>query len=115
MTDWNTRDDVADELAEFHGWREDATRPGLLFSGGAMWNVIDADGTSHLSVATSGRPSYSIPFGPRVPSFLIVRACLEAAADCQACGTACGGDCREPDGALPGADGDGYLMSHHGL
>jgi len=111
----NIRDDVAEELTESHGWRESAEGDGALFRRGVKWGVVAADGTSVLTVTgTPEAPGYAIPFSPHVPHYLIVRACEEATADCWRCGTACEGDCREPDGILPGLDGDGRLMGHHG-
>lgn len=112
MGDWNTRDDVAEELVELMGWKEDATSPGTFYRRDAKWAVIDAAGESVLTVnGAPGRAGYAIPFMSTVPAFLIVRACMEATADCWRCGTMCEGDCDEPDGVAFGVDGDGTSYS----
>jgi hypothetical protein len=103
MTAWNTREDVAEELEEYHGWLPDPDFPGVLVHRNAKWTVIAADGESVLTVTgTPEEPGYAIPFGTTVPRYLIVRACIEATADCWRCGTACEGDCNEPDVTVNG-------------
>lgn len=110
---WNTREDVAEDLEECLGWLADPEFPGLIWTRrNARWQIIDADGSSVLTVTgDEGAPGYSIPFGPNVRHFVITKACNEAAADCQRCGTACEGDCMEPDGVTVSVDGDGTLYS----
>lgn len=106
------RENVSEELREFHGWFEDVSFPQVFKRREAKWTVIKADGTSVLTVTgTPDAPGYSISFGPNVPHFLIVRACAEAASDCPRCGTACEEDCMEPDGVVFGVDGDGATYS----
>lgn len=108
MTTWNTRDDVAEALTETHGWLEDPTFPGAFMRRDAKWTVIAADGESVLTVTGTPKSSgYALSFTPAVPSYLIVAACAEAAADCWRCGTVCEGDCNEPDGVVTAVDGDG--------
>lgn len=112
MTGWNMREDVAEELVEVMGWREDAEQPGVFYRRDAKWTVTNATGESVLTVnGTPEDPGYAIPFMPTVPSFLIVRACAEATADCWRCGTLCEGDCDEPDGVTFAVDGDGSAYS----
>src|SRR5690606_41801414 len=94
----NTRDDVAEELTEFHGWRESVEGDGALFRRGVKWGVVAADGTSVLKVTgTPEAPGYAIPFSPHVPHYQIVPAWEGAAADCSGAGTACHGRCRGQD------------------
>jgi hypothetical protein len=112
LNGWNTRDDVAEELTETYGWLEDPQSPGVFTLGYAKWTVIAANGESVLTVTgTQAVPGYAINFVPTVPHFQIVRACIEATADCWRCGTACEGDCNEPDGVVFGRDGDGTVYS----
>jgi hypothetical protein len=106
------RENVAEDLTESHGWFEDTSSPQVFKRRDAKWEVIGANGASLLTVAGGpGNPGYTVAFGPNVPHFLIVRACAEATADCWRCGTACEGDCSEPDGVTFGVDGDGVAYS----
>lgn len=107
-----THEDVVEDLEELEGFRRDSDLSEVSWvRRGARWTP-QGGGASTLRVAPlDGEPGYELLFGPYVPHFLIVRACAEAAADCQRCGTACEGDCGEPDGVVHGIDGDGSTYS----
>lgn len=101
---------VAEELEEFLGWQPHPESPGKRWTKGcAQWRDLGG-GFSILEVFDE--PEYKIEFGPNVPHYQIVCACIEATA-CPHCGTACKGDCGEPDGVMPGVDGNGHMLSHH--
>jgi hypothetical protein len=104
------RDDVAEELEHDLGWQVETECSGNAFVKlNARWRSL-GEGFSILEVFGL-RDEYEIEFGPKVPAFQIVRACVEATADCWRCGTACEGDCGEPDGVTLGVDGDGTVYS----
>jgi hypothetical protein len=84
--DWSAREDVSEELEEFHGWTPDGDYL-AWHKNGARWSVTMTD-----SRVTAPGEAYTLKFDTAVPAHVIVAACEEVAAECQKCGTRCEGD-----------------------